>query len=112
MGATSKEVICSKKASQTKRLHEATHFAIGCQKWDENTRGASVSHSTFVDPEVVYATCDAPDKNMSVVELRQQAFKPETHYRTEQRDRFEDPGPQPPNDTLTPPVTVGGLDGM
>ncbi|CAJ1406854.1 unnamed protein product [Effrenium voratum] len=106
MGATSKEVICSKKASQTKRLHEATHFAIGCQKWDENTRGASVSHSTFVDPEVVYATCDAPDKNMSVVELRQQAFKPETHYRTEQRDRFEDPGPQPPNDTLTPPVTV------
>ena len=24
-----------------------------------------MSHSTFVDPEVVYATCDAPDKNMS-----------------------------------------------
>ena len=60
-----KDVICSKKASQLKRLHEATHFAIGCQKWDEDTRGASVTHSTFVDPEVVYATCDAPDKNMS-----------------------------------------------
>eukprot|EP00913_Durusdinium_trenchii_P006776 g6369.t1 len=131
MGSTSKEVICSKKASQLKRLHEATHFAIGCQKWDEemshrgeprwrrfcsfyrilcdrhgDTRGASVSHSTFVDPEVVYATCDAPDKNMSVVELRQQVFKPVTHYRTEQRDRFEDPGPQPKNDPLIPPVTV------
>ena len=64
------DVICSKKASQLKRLHEATHFAIGCQKWDEDTRGASVSHSTFVDPEVVYATCDAPDKNMSCPDLR------------------------------------------
>eukprot|EP00435_Cladocopium_sp_Y103_P065203 s473_g27.t1 len=122
MGATSKDsplhsecpcqpincpdVICSKKASQLKRLHEATHFAIGCQKWDEDTRGASVTHSTFVDPEVVYATCDAPDKNMSVVELRQQVFKPASHYRTEQRDRFDDPGPQPRNDTLVPSVTV------
>lgn len=41
-----------------------------------------------------------------VVELRQQIFKPASHYRTEQRDRFEDPGPQPRNDTLVPPVTV------
>ncbi|CAE6973640.1 unnamed protein product [Symbiodinium natans] len=106
LGATSQDVICSKKASQLKRLHEATHFAIGCEKWDEGVRGASVSHTTFVDPEVVYATCDAPDKNMSVVELRQQAFKPEAHYRTEQRDRYEDPGPQPKNDTLVPVVSV------
>eukprot|EP00439_Symbiodinium_sp_Y106_P069448 s1812_g11.t4 len=106
LGATSQDVICSKKASQLKRLHEATHFAIGCQKWDEGNRGASVTHTTFVDPEVVYATSDAPDKNMSVVELRQQAFKPEIHYRTEQRDRFEDPGPQPKNDTLVPVVSV------
>jgi len=106
LGATSQEVICSKKASQLKRLHEATHFAIGCQKWDEGVRGASVTHTTFVDPEVVYATSDAPDKNMSVVELRQQAFKPETHYRTEQRDRFDDPGPQPKNDALIPMSSV------
>jgi len=41
-----------------------------------------------------------------VVELRQQVFKPSSHYRTEQRDRFDDPGPQPRNDTLVPSVTV------
>ena len=41
-----------------------------------------------------------------VVELRQQVFKPASHYRTEQRDRFDDPGPQPRNDTLVPSVTV------
>ena len=40
------------------------------------------------------------------MELRQQVFKPASHYRTEQRDRFEDPGPQPRNDTLVPSVTV------
>ena len=43
---------------------------------------------------------------LGVVELRQQAFRPELHYRTEQRDRYFDPGPQVRNDTLVPPVTV------
>eukprot|EP00933_Yihiella_yeosuensis_P082568 TRINITY_DN96496_c0_g1_i2.p1 TRINITY_DN96496_c0_g1~~TRINITY_DN96496_c0_g1_i2.p1 ORF type:complete len:299 (-),score=43.33 TRINITY_DN96496_c0_g1_i2:69-935(-) len=96
LGATSKEPICSKKSSSLKRLHDATHFAVGCQKWDGG-RGPSTTHTAFTDPEVVYATCDAPDKNTSIVELRQCHFDANVHYRTEQRERFEDPGPQPPN---------------
>lgn len=40
------------------------------------------------------------------MELRQQVFRPELHYRTEQRDRYFDPGPQVRNEALVPPVTV------
>jgi len=96
VGVTSKEPICSKRNTATKRLHDATHFAIGCKKWDDaETRGVSTTHNTFTDPEVIYATRDAPDKNASIVELRQREHMPEVHYRTEQRERFEHPGPQP-----------------
>lgn len=95
LGSTSKEPVCCKRGTTLKRLHDSTHFAIGCQKWDDGARGPSTTHLAFMDPQVVYATCDAPDKNMSVVELRQCSFEPSVHYRTEQRERFLDPGPQP-----------------
>lgn len=96
LGVTSKEPIVSKRSNSLAKLHMATHFAIGCKKWDEdNVRGQSTSHAMFADPEVVYATRDCPDKNASIVELRQRAHVPETHYRTEQRERFEHPGDQP-----------------
>jgi hypothetical protein len=96
VGVTSKEPVCSKRSNSVAKLHMATHFAIGCKKWDEEgARGVSMSHKSFADPEVVYATRDAPDKNASVVELRQLEHVPEVHYRTEQRERFEDPGGQP-----------------
>jgi len=106
LGSTSRDVICNKRVSQLKRLHDATHFAIGCQKWDEGNRGPSTIHAAFTDPQVVYGTCDAPDKNMSIVELRQQAYNPDVHYRTEQRERFEDHGPQPKAETTRYPSNV------
>lgn len=96
LGVTSKEPVVSKRSNSLAKVHMATHFAIGCKKWDEEkARGESTSHATFTDPEVVYATRDCPDKNQSIVELRQREHIPETHYRTEQRERFEDPGYQP-----------------
>lgn len=107
LGATSKQPVCSKGRTQLKRLHDATHFAIGCEKWDEvGTRNASTAHSTYVDPGIVFATVDAPDKNASAVELRQLEHQPGTHYRTEQRERFPDPGPQPLDPQYRYPATV------
>lgn len=94
LGSTSKDPICSKKASALKRLHDLTHFAVGCEQWDD-ARTRSTAQVSYTDPQVVYDCCDAPDKNMSVVELRQQEFNPHAHYRTEQRERFQDPGPMP-----------------
>lgn len=102
LGVTSKEPVVSKRSNSLAKLHMATHFAIGCKKWDhEGARGESTSHATFTDPEVVYATRDCPDKNASIVELRQREHVPETHYRTEQRERFEHPG-GPPRDEPFP----------
>jgi len=96
LGVTSKEPVVSKRSNNLAKLHMATHFAIGCKKWDaEGERGTSTSHATFLDPEVVYATRDCPDKNASIVELRQREHNPESHYRTEQRERFEHPGAPP-----------------
>mmetsp|Transcript_3101 Transcript_3101/g.4838 ORF Transcript_3101/g.4838 Transcript_3101/m.4838 type:complete len:284 (+) Transcript_3101:65-916(+) len=106
LGATSKQPTCSKRASTLGRLHNATHFAVGCHKWDEGARGPSTTHTTFTDPQVVYGTFDAPDKNMSVVELRQCNHEPKVHYRTEQRERFEDPGPQPRDKSMKALVSV------
>jgi hypothetical protein len=103
LGTTSKDPSCSKRNSQTKKIHDMTHFAIGCKKWDQgDNRGYSQSHQDFPDYKVVYATCDVPDKNTSVVELRMQHFQPDVHYRTEQRELFEDPGPQPRDLSFAP----------
>jgi hypothetical protein len=74
----------------------ATHFAIGCKKWDEErVRGESTHQAAYTDPQVVYATRECPDKNASIVELQQRDHVPETHFRTEQKERFPDPGRQP-----------------
>lgn len=105
LGITSRDPTCQKKPSETKRIHDATHFAIGCKKWEaECNRGPGTTHTAYTDPQVVYATCDAPDKNTSNVELRQQPHNPDIHYRTEQRSRFEDVGPQP-RDFCKPPTS-------
>lgn len=95
LGATSKEPICNKRSSAIKRLHDATHFAIGCKKWEEGGRAVSAAQAAYLDPGVVYSTVNAPDKNESKVELHQGHHDPAAHYRTEQRERFDDPGPQP-----------------
>lgn len=96
LGVTSKENICAKRSTSLKRLHDATHFAIGNKKWDEaGARSKSQSHMVHTDPQVVYGMRDAPDKNSSIVDMRQTEHDPIKHYRTEQRERFPDPGPQP-----------------
>mmetsp|Transcript_67258 Transcript_67258/g.176385 ORF Transcript_67258/g.176385 Transcript_67258/m.176385 type:complete len:293 (+) Transcript_67258:79-957(+) len=95
LGATSKEPTCNKRSSSLKRLHDATHFAVGCKKWEEGGHACSTAQAAYLDPQVVYATVDAPDKNESKVELHQGHHDPVAHYRTEQRERFDDPGPQP-----------------
>lgn len=106
LGVTSREPVCNRRHPSLARLHQATHFAIGCKKWDDGARGPSAAHAAFTDPEVVYATCDAPDKNASVVELRQVRFDPDAHYRTEQRQRFPHPGAQPRDKPFKEKVTV------
>lgn len=96
-----------KRQTSTGRLHQAAHFAIGCEKWDDGAnRGPSSSHQAYADPQIVYAVCDAPDKNASVVELRQIRHNPDCHYRTEQREQYEDPGEQPLDLPFRLPVNV------
>jgi len=110
LGATSKQPVCSKRNTSLKRLHDATHFAMGCEKWDEaGVRSTSNAHASYGDPGIVFATVDAPDKNASAVELRQLEHHPGTHYRTEQRERFLDHGPQPrdPQYRYNPTVHLG-----
>merc|ERR1719197_1771022 len=103
LGVTSKEPIVSKRSNSLAKLHMATHFAIGCKKWDEEqARVQSTSHAVFSDPEVVYGVRDCPDKNASIVELRQREHIPVVHYRTEQKERFEHPGYQPLDEPLPP----------
>merc|ERR1719203_502518 len=88
LGATCREPVCNKRNTSTKLLHDATHFAVGCDKWDDGGRGSSSAHASYIDHQVFYATIDAPDKNASTVELRQTHTDPAAHYRTEQRDRY------------------------
>mmetsp|Transcript_41771 Transcript_41771/g.75832 ORF Transcript_41771/g.75832 Transcript_41771/m.75832 type:complete len:282 (-) Transcript_41771:92-937(-) len=96
IGVTSKEPVVGKKATPIKRVMDATHFAVGCEHWDHaGARHRSVSHDTWTDPKVIYATRDAPDKNASIVDLRQRVHDPLVHYRTEQKEQFIDNGPQP-----------------
>mmetsp|Transcript_43772 Transcript_43772/g.121638 ORF Transcript_43772/g.121638 Transcript_43772/m.121638 type:complete len:286 (-) Transcript_43772:25-882(-) len=106
LGATSKQPICGKRNTSLKRLHDATHFAVGCEQWDGGDRATSTAHADFGDPGIVYASVDAPDKNASAVELRQLEHKPGLHYCTEQRERFYDPGPQPLEPPYRSEVTV------
>mmetsp|Transcript_73037 Transcript_73037/g.143215 ORF Transcript_73037/g.143215 Transcript_73037/m.143215 type:complete len:280 (-) Transcript_73037:192-1031(-) len=93
LGVGSKDVACGKRSSSLKRLHDATHFPMGCKMWDE--RGPSLAKEHYSDPGVVYATREAPDKNMSAVDLRHGRHNPTAHYRSEQRERFAYPIPQP-----------------
>lgn len=96
LGVSSKEPVVSKRSNSLAKLHMATHFAVGCKKWDDpGGRGLSTNQAAFQDPEVVYATRDCPDKNASIVELRQREHIPTVHYRTEQKERFDHPGYQP-----------------
>lgn len=96
VGAKSKEPVYGKKSSELKRLHDKTHFVAGCQKWDDHpTRGQSRSHADFADPQVVYGTCDAPENNVSSVDLKQQEHVGRSHFTTEQRTCFDNPGQQP-----------------
>lgn len=92
LGATSREPVCGKRNSSLKQFHGAAHFAIGCQKWDEGPDAISTAHASFVDPGVAYACCDAPNGNSSAVELEHSRHDPTVHYRTEQRERFQNFG--------------------
>jgi len=88
LGKSSKEPVCNKRNTTRKRAHDTTHFAVGCKQWEDDGGGKSMAHQSFADPGIVYATYDAPDKNMSAVDLRQGGFNPKAHFQTEQRDRF------------------------
>jgi len=107
LGATSKEPVSGKRNSAIKRIHFATHYAVGCEQWDDPAaRGPSQSQVAHSDPGVVYCTRPAPDKNRSLVEMNQIAHVPSVHYRTEQSIRFEDPGPQPRDAQIRPKGTL------
>lgn len=96
VGVTSKEPVFGKKGNSVGELHKATHFAVGCQKWDDRAvRGKPRSHTEHAHPEVAYGTCDAPENNLSQIELGHQEHSGEAHYRTEHRVRYEHLGPQP-----------------
>jgi hypothetical protein len=96
VGVTSKEPVFGKKGNSVGELHKATHFAVGCQKWDDHAvRGKPRSHAEHAHPEVTYGTCDAPENNISQIELGHQEHSGAAHYRTEHRVRYDHLGPQP-----------------
>jgi len=95
LGTSCREPISCRRNTSLKRLHDATHFAVGCERWGEGNRVASTAKASYADPGVVYHASDAPAIGASSVELRQSEHKPGFHYRTEQRERFAAPGAQP-----------------
>jgi len=102
LGVSSRQPVCNRRNTDLKRLHFSTHFAIGCHKWDTKAEGPSTNHEDYTDPGCAYMRRDAPQKNASVVELRQGGYDGSTHFRTEQRERFADAGPQPRQRTCDP----------
>lgn len=99
VGTTSKEPVFGKKSNAVGELHKATHFAVGCQKWDDHAvRGKPRSHVEHAHPEVSYGTCDAPQNNLSQIHFEHQEHSGATHYRTEQRVRYDHPGPPQPRE--------------
>lgn len=95
LGTSCREPVSCRRNTSLKRLHNATHFAVGCERWDEGSRVASMAKASYVDPGVVYHATDAPAARASSVELRQSEHQAGFHYRTEQRERFAAPGVQP-----------------
>jgi hypothetical protein len=95
LGVSSRQPVCNRRNTDLKRLHFSTHFAIGCHKWDSKCQGPSTAREHYTDPCVAYVRRDAPQKNASVLEMRQGGYDGDTHFRTEQRERFADLGPQP-----------------
>jgi len=97
LGVSSRQAVCNVRMSEMKKIQTfGTHFAIGCHKWDTKARGPSTTRSEFQDPGVAYVRRDAPQKNASVIEMRQGGYDGTTHFRTEQRERFSyEHGPQP-----------------
>lgn len=102
LGVSSRQAVCNRRNTDLKQLHFATHFAIGCHKWDSKCSGPSATQEHYTDPGVAFMWRDAPQKNASVVELRQGGYDGNTHFRTEQRERFADVGPQPRQRTCDP----------
>jgi hypothetical protein len=94
LGVSSRQPVCNRRNTDLKRLHFSTHFAIGCHKWDTKSQGPTAAHEAYTDPGCAYLRRDAPQKNASVVELRQGGYDGNTHFRTEQREQFADAGPQ------------------
>lgn len=95
LGVSSRQPVCNRRNTQMKQIHMAAHFAIGCHKWDTKCQGPTTSHVAYTDPGCAFVRRDAPQKNASVVELRQGGYDGNTHFRTEQRERYADVGPQP-----------------
>lgn len=98
LGISSKEPVQGKRSSALSALHQQTHFAYSCKAWEtaaEGDRQASKYKTTFTDPGMVFGRVEVPYKNASVVELRQGRFVPNVHFRTEQRERYQDRGPMP-----------------
>jgi hypothetical protein len=96
IGSTSREPCCGKRVSSLGRVHGSAHFAIGCQKWDDNSRLQSRTQEDYTSHGVVYSAMGKIDKNASQADLRQQEHRPDVHYRTENRDRFDHPMGGPP----------------
>jgi len=95
LGTSSREPISCRRNTSLKRLHDATHFAAGCERWDDSSRFASEARASYAHPGIVYDGTEPNAIGASSVELRQSEHQPGIHYRTEQRERFAAPGVQP-----------------
>merc|ERR1712100_94551 len=83
-----KPVICNRRNTDLKKLHDLTHFAVGAKHWDSNQK-TSTSHEAYQDHGVSFQHIDIPEKNASVVELKQGKYDGNIHWRTEQRERYQ-----------------------
>jgi len=88
LGVRSRVPICNRRNTDLKQLHSIAHFAVGCKHWD-STEKTSTSHEAYQDHGVAFQHRDIPEKNASVVELKQGGYDGNVHFRTEQRERYE-----------------------
>mmetsp|Transcript_103366 Transcript_103366/g.205462 ORF Transcript_103366/g.205462 Transcript_103366/m.205462 type:complete len:298 (+) Transcript_103366:48-941(+) len=94
LGTSCREPVSCRRNTSLKRLHDATHFAVGCELWDEGSLNASMAKASYGDPGIVYHGTEPPTIAASSVELRQTEHQPSFHYRTEHRECFAAPGDQ------------------
>jgi hypothetical protein len=89
MGLRSKRPICNRRNSDLKRLHNIAHFAVGAKHWDSAEK-TTTSHEAYQDHGVAFQHIGIPEKNASVVELKQGGYDGNVHFRTEMREQYKE----------------------